>query len=126
MEQGRIQTRLLELEVEIIALHNFAGIREGEVELACVYTDRRQTRVCGSVVLVTARLPEDGLYHELTERSDDLSRAGIRSVTRIGDCLAPGTIAAAVYGGHRYARELDEPAPNGVPFRRELPQLADD
>jgi len=55
-----------------------------------------------------------------------LIRAGIKSVTRIGDCLAPGTIAAAVYSGHRHARELDEPVPDGVPFRRELPLLADD
>jgi dimethylamine/trimethylamine dehydrogenase len=46
------------------------------------------------------------------------------SVTRIGDCFGPGTIAAAVYGGHRYARELGEPQSDAVPFRRELPQLA--
>ncbi|MCZ6637599.1 MAG: FAD-dependent oxidoreductase, partial [Alphaproteobacteria bacterium] len=125
MEQGRIQTRLLELEVDIVALHNLVAIDEEEVELACVYTGRRHTRACVSVVMVTARLPSDGLYHELTENSDALTRAGIRSVTRIGDCLAPGTIAAAVYSGHRFARELDQPAPDGVPFRRELPQLAD-
>jgi dimethylamine/trimethylamine dehydrogenase len=28
---------------------------------------------------------------------------------RIGDCDAPAIIAAAVYAGHRYARELDSP-----------------
>jgi len=126
MEQGRIQTRLLELGVEIVALHNLAAIGEGEVELACVFTGRRQNRRCGSVVLVTARLPQDALYHDLTGSPDSLAGAGVKSVTRIGDCLAPGTIAAAVYGGHRYARELDAPVPNGVPFRRELPQLARD
>ncbi len=125
MEQGRIQTGLLESGVEIVALHNLAAIGERDVELACVYTNRRQSRACASAVLVTARLPEEGLYQELMENPDALSRAGIKSVTRIGDCLAPGTIAAAVYSGHRYARELDEPAPDGVPFRRELPQLAD-
>ena len=125
MEQDRIQTRLLEVGVDIVALHNLAAIGESEVELACVYTDRRQTRACGSVVIVTARLPEDGLYTELTDNSDALSHAGVKTVTRIGDCLAPGTIAAAVYGGHRYARELAEPASDGVPFRRELPQLAE-
>ena len=39
-------------------------------------------------------------------------------MTRIGDCLAPGLIAQAVYGGHRYARELDA-APRGeVSFKR--------
>ena len=125
MEQGRIQTRLLELGVEIVALHNLAAIAEGEVELACVYTGRRQNHACGSLVLVTARLPEDSLYHALNEEWSALAGAGIKSLTRIGDVLAPGTIAAAVYSGHRYARELDEPVAEGVPFRRELPQLAD-
>jgi dimethylamine/trimethylamine dehydrogenase len=27
-------------------------------------------------------------------------------------------IAHAVYAGHRYARELDEPVVDGVPFKR--------
>jgi dimethylamine/trimethylamine dehydrogenase len=126
MEQARIQTRLLELGVEIIALHNLVGIREDEVELTCIYTGRSQLRPCGSVILVTARLPQESLYNQLAQRSDDLSGSGIKSVTRIGDCLAPGTIAAAVYGGHRYARELDEPVCDQVPFRRELQQLAVD
>jgi hypothetical protein len=31
----------------------------------------------------------------------------------------PGTIAAAVHDGHRYARELDAPPPDDVPFKRE-------
>ena len=30
-----------------------------------------------------------------------------KSLTRIGDCEAPAIIAAAVFAGHRYARELD-------------------
>ena len=125
MEQERIQTRLLELGVGVVALHNLAAIGDGEVELACIYTGRRRTHSCGSVVLVTSRRPEDSLYFDLLETSDALLDSGILSVTRVGDCLAPGTIAAAIYGGHRYARELNEPLPEGVPFRRELPQLAD-
>ncbi|MBO68626.1 MAG: hypothetical protein CL398_09980, partial [Acidiferrobacteraceae bacterium] len=28
------------------------------------------------------------------------------TVTRIGDCLAPGLTADAVYSGHKFAREL--------------------
>ena len=39
---------------------------------------------------------------------------------RIGDCMAPNTIAAAVYDGHRAAREMDNrPDPDSVPFKRE-------
>jgi len=43
-------------------------------------------------------------------------------VQRIGDALAPGTVAAAVYAGHRAARELDAAVPDAdaVPFLREL------
>jgi dimethylamine/trimethylamine dehydrogenase len=43
-------------------------------------------------------------------------------VTAIGDACAPSTIAAAVYAGHRAARDLDAPAlGDAVPFERELP-----
>jgi dimethylamine/trimethylamine dehydrogenase len=52
-----------------------------------------------------------------------LLEAGIKSVTVIGDARAPGTIAAAVYQGHRCGRELDEPPAGEVAFRRELPNL---
>ena len=65
---------------------------------------------------MTARLPEDGLYHELLQATD----SGIRSLRRVGDCQAPGIIATAVYEGHRYARELGTATgPGDVPFRRE-------
>ncbi len=124
MEQERIQRRLIEMEVDIVSLHNIAEIRASEIDFSCMYTDRIQTRPCATVVMVTMKAPNDGLYHELMERPDALEKAGIKSVKRIGDCLAPGTIAAAVYSGHRFARELDEPVTDEVPFRRELPQLA--
>lgn len=43
---------------------------------------------------------------------------------RIGDAVAPGTVAAAVFSGHRLARELDlEPWGDTVPFLRENAQL---
>ena len=124
MEQERIQARLIELGVDIVPLHTLVAIAGNQAELACVYTDRRQTRESGSVVMVTARLPNDALFDTLSEQGASLAKAGIKSVTRIGDCLAPGTIAAAVYSGHRYARELDEPLSDGVPFKRELIRLA--
>jgi dimethylamine/trimethylamine dehydrogenase len=63
-----------------------------------------------SVVMVTSRAPRDALYRELSERID---------IVPIGDCLAPGTIASAVYSGHRYAREMDAAPPDGVSFQRE-------
>jgi dimethylamine/trimethylamine dehydrogenase len=121
MEQHRIQTKIMELGIEIMPHKNLASIGNGSVELACVYTDRIETKACDAVVMVASRLPNEELYQELMEKMDGSS---IKSVTRVGDCLAPGTIAAAVYGGHRFARELDEPVNDGVPFRRELPGIA--
>ena len=40
----------------------------------------------------------------------------------VGDAFAPGTVAAAVYAGHRAARGLDadELPLDTVPFRREM------
>ena len=64
----------------------------------------------GSVVSVTARLPRDELFEVLK---------GKIPVRRIGDCFGPSIIAAAVYEGHRYAREFDTDIdPDAVPFNR--------
>lgn len=122
MEQAKIQTRLIELGVKIVPLHNLASIEPDHVELACVFTDKKHTLACKSTVMVTMRDAEDALYHALTANPEN----GPKTVTRIGDCLAPGTIAAAVYSGHRYARELGEPVAEGVPFRREHIALSPD
>lgn len=124
MEQEKIQTRLLEIGVLIVPHRNIASIRDDRIALRCVFTERLETRACGSLVMVTMRDPNDDLYHDLASNPSANDAAGITSITRVGDCLAPGTIAAAVYGGHRYARELDEPVVEGVPFKRELPELA--
>ena len=121
LEQTRIQTRLLEMGVKIMPLKNLTAIDQGEVELACIYTDSRETITANNVVLVTMRYPQSALYMQLSEDQAKLDTAGIKSVSQIGDNLAPGTIAAAVWSGHRYARELDEPQTATVPFRRELP-----
>ncbi|QYX56548.1 NAD(P)-binding protein [Roseovarius sp. SCSIO 43702] len=117
LEQGRIQTRLMEMGVRIVPLHTLSAIAGDRVTLACVYTGRETQVACACVVPVTMRRPEEHLWHALQE-------AGAENVTRIGDALAPGTIAAAVWSGHRYARELGERAADAVPFAREIAQLA--
>ena len=72
------------------------------------------------MILVTSRLPNEKLYLDLTEDPSALENASIKSVTAIGDCLCPSTIASAVYEGHRVAREFDAAPENpDMPFRRE-------
>jgi len=125
LEQGAIQTRLLELGVEIRPHRVLEALHGDAAELACVYTGRRERLACDAAVLVTARLPEDGLYRDLKARQADWAAAGIASVEVIGDACAPGTIAMAVYAGRRTAEELDAPEiGDAVPFRRELTELA--
>jgi dimethylamine/trimethylamine dehydrogenase len=68
-------------------------------------------------------LPNDELALTLERAADAVAAAGIVSITSIGDCLAPSTIAAAVYAGHRYAREFDLPASHEMSFQRELPDV---
>ncbi len=116
LEQHRIQKRILEMGVKIITSHNLAAIHDSKVELECIYTGQITEQDAKTVVMVTMRLPNDELYQSLS---------GVDSVTRIGDALAPATIAHAVYSGHRYARELDEEPLDGVGFKRELAALGD-
>jgi len=120
MEQTRIQARLIGLGVAIHPHRMLAARTRDALELACTFTGRRETIPCATLIPVTSRLPEEGLWLALTARRAEWADAGIGSVTRIGDCLGPGTIAAAVHSGHRYAREFGETIdPDATPFRRE-------
>ena len=109
-EHPRIQARLIELGVHLELNTGLDYLEDGSAFLACAYTGRTRAVDAPSVVLVTSREPEDGLYHELQGRLP---------ITRVGDCLAPSTIAAAVYSGHLFAEEFEEPAQAGAPFKRE-------
>ena len=123
LEQHRIQARLMEHGVDIVSGHRLSAIDEDGATLACVYTGRRRELSVYTVVMVTSRLPEDALFRELAGDPERLAAAGVTSLRRIGDCHGPATIAAAVYEGHRFARELGETTAE-IPFRRELAELA--
>ena len=112
MEQPRIHRRLVEAGIEVLTAHDLADVAGGEGRLVETFTHRERAIPVESLVLVTARLPNDALAREL-------------GVTAIGDALAPGTIASAVWDGRRYAEELDSP-PRGddLPFKREVVKLA--
>jgi dimethylamine/trimethylamine dehydrogenase len=126
MEQHRIQRRLLELDVDIQASRAVTATMAGGVATTCVFTGAGRDLACDAVLFVTARLPEDSLYRDILARRDEWEDAGLRTVKAVGDCWSPGTIAAAVWEGHRYAEELDDPrAGEDVPLRREVTELAD-
>ena len=119
-EQPQIHRALARAEIALHTLSQVAAFDGGTVTLRNLFTDRETRLPCRSLVIVGLRLPNDALYHALIERGRDLEAAGIRSVTRVGDALAPGAIVHAVHSGHRYAREL-EAAPGELMYRRDLP-----
>ena len=109
-EQYRIQERLLNVGVVLDTGSAIARVDDGSVQLGSIYTGEVREIEAANVVMVTSRSPNDALFHSLADRMD---------ITRIGDCLAPATIARAVYAGHQYARELDTDASVDVSFLRE-------
>jgi dimethylamine/trimethylamine dehydrogenase len=109
-EQYRIQARVLGLGIVVETGTALAGIGEDAVVLESIYTGQTREVEAAAVVMTTSRIPQEDLYHQLVDRI---------AISRIGDCVAPGTIAAAVYSGHRFARQMDVPVSVGVPFRRE-------
>lgn len=69
------------------------------------------------MLLVTDRIPNDGLYRELQPA---LASGRLKSLRVIGDAEAPNIIAQAVFSGHRAAQEFDEAVDLAVtPFKVE-------
>lgn len=122
LEQHRIQRRLLELNITIVPSHTLVRCTPQGLVASCVYTDRTRFISAASLLLVTSREPEQDLYQALVNAPERVHAAGISTLKLIGDCVAPGTIAAAVYSGHRMAREFDVPADSLV-VRREVPYI---
>jgi dimethylamine/trimethylamine dehydrogenase len=117
-EYRHIQKRLRALSVRLITAHNLCSFDADGARIACVYSGAEQRVQCASLLTVTARLPRDELEQALLGREPEWRDAGVESVTAIGDCLAPGLIAHAVYAGHRFAQELDAGPEGEVRFRR--------
>ena len=105
-EHATLIKTLLKAGIEIISSRRMAAFEAGEARLECVYSNKSQSVEVDYVIPVSARIPEDGLWQALDARSQEFTARGGISFQRIGDCRAPGIIAAAVYAGHKAAREL--------------------
>jgi len=106
LEQHRIQARLLDLGVQIVVAHKAERVTADGLIVGCAYTGRQRTIECDSVVFVTSRLPNETLYLDLLALRDESGSADPTSVRAVGDALSPGTIAAAVWDGRRFAEDL--------------------
>ena len=113
LEIGHVHKRMAELGIEIVGHCAVSSVGPGEVEITPVYGGDARRLEADALIMVTMQTPEDGLLRELLS-----APVGGRRVVGIGDCVAPGTIAAAVYAGHRFARTLGLAAAE-VDFLRE-------
>ena len=88
--------------------------------IANIYSNNHQQQVdFETLVLVTSRQSDDVLYQTLLEQEHRF-----KTLRAIGDCNAPGTIAAAVYDGHSAARYLESDQDIYAPlFAREMPEI---
>jgi dimethylamine/trimethylamine dehydrogenase len=122
-EQPQVHRALAKAGVRIHTLSRVARFEVGEVVIADLFTGEERWLPCRSLVIVGARAARDELYQALMMRHEELAPAGIVCVDRIGDALAPGAIAHAVYSGHRYARELE--SGGSELYRRDAPIIVD-
>jgi dimethylamine/trimethylamine dehydrogenase len=117
LEQPRVMRELLDLGVAVHCNAAPVGWRDGALSL------RRSDTGAGLADLEADSLVTVGLRAPDLALSQALRAAGVPHRV-IGDAEAPGTIQAAVYSGHRHAREILE-AGAGL-FRRERAVLFDD
>jgi len=119
-EQPQIHRALAMAGVALLTLSRVTAFADGEVIVTDLFTGAEQRLPCRSLVIVGLRRANDALYQALFAREEEFAAAGIISVDRIGDALAPGAIVHAVHSGHRYARELDS-APRRAAYLRDGP-----
>jgi dimethylamine/trimethylamine dehydrogenase len=110
LEIAQVIKRMRELHVRLSVNMNVTQVSAEAVTLQCLLSGETETRPAAAIVLVTAREPDDALYQQLIADPDRLVARRIRSVTAVGDAKLPDTIAAAVFSGHRYAREFEAAA----------------
>jgi len=114
-DQHRIQKRLLELGVRVIAHHGVTAFDGDTVHATCIYTNKIQSIPCSQLLTITARAPNDHLYRALQLLA--LENKTPAKISCIGDCDAPSIIATAVFAGHRFAQELEEIIDSDNPMR---------
>ena len=116
LEQPRMIAELHEAGVHMHPNTTALSWENGALQLIRSDTGQPQPPIIADTLLsVTGRMPDNALSKALTER-------GI--IHRlIGDAEVTGTIQAAVFSGHRHAREILGDEPEDRIFKRERPTL---
>ena len=126
LEIGDIQRRVREAGITVDASPGLIPVSAGEARTACAFTGSETNVPADAVLLVTARIPDDGLFLALEQRRAECAGAW-RAVGELrGGCLGSDHISGAVWAGRRYAEELDSPGPPSRDrgYRREYTALS--
>ena len=123
LEQVFLKERLHEVGVRMHRTVTLERVEPGGITCADEFGEAFDLEA-DAVVLVTQRISDDALYHELRADEERLAAEDIEAVYRVGDCVAPQLIADAIFDGHQLAREIDENPAVPLPFVRERPVTA--
>ncbi|MDP7554004.1 MAG: FAD-dependent oxidoreductase [Candidatus Thioglobus sp.] len=125
LEQQRVQKSLLNQNVNIIPSKTISSANGDTLEMRCIYTNEATELACKTLILVTERLPNRTLYLQLLQEASLDSDTPKRHIELIGDALAPGLIADAVFSGHLAAEnfETSKKEIERAMFMREMPKL---
>jgi dimethylamine/trimethylamine dehydrogenase len=107
-EHSLTMQALIKAGVEIVTARGLRSHAPGESVLECVFSGQQSKMPSDYLIPISTRIPNDELWNKLESRRDAFDARGGLSMQRIGDCQAPGIVAAAVYAGHKAARELGQ------------------
>jgi len=107
LDQPHVHRRLVELGVDVVLNHNLVSIGPACVQIAGNCGESPYSRDAATVVMVTMRQPNDALDQALTSLSELGGAGAVKSITAVGDCLAPGLLAEAIFSGHKAVQEID-------------------
>jgi dimethylamine/trimethylamine dehydrogenase len=138
LEGANMQRLIHELGIKVLGEMGCSKVENGRVELFNIWgegykreykgsghlprkeNDTHEWHECDTVILVTSRVSQDGLYRELKARKEEWGKNGITDVFVIGDAEAPRLIADTTFDGHRLAREIEDADPqHQKPYKRE-------
>jgi dimethylamine/trimethylamine dehydrogenase len=105
-EQYQTVKALLEAGVKLVTDKGLASWDGNRAIIKCIFTGLESAIEADFLIPLTARLPADRLLSQLRSREDQFQSNGGLSILGIGDVMSPSTIAAAVYSGHKVARQL--------------------
>jgi dimethylamine/trimethylamine dehydrogenase len=115
-----VHRALAQRRVPVTTLHLLTTFDGETATLKQLFTGDELRLACRSIVIVGMRVPRGELLAALQGREQEVAAAGIRSIERAGDTLAPGAIVHAIHSGHLVGREL-ELGDRMSSYRRDFP-----